>query len=148
MPRMRIQANASQKWHLRCHIFRNQSAKKPHHPRGNKNAGQAAEQRQQESFGDKLAHQPQRRGAQCASNGNLAPAALRAHQYKARHVDAGDQQQQSGPAQQRQQDGPHIADDNLREGNNTGTQVAAGHRHTAAAVASRWPSSRPARPEP
>ena len=100
-PRMRIQANASQKWHLRRHILGNQPRQEAFIiPVATSTPAKLPKSASKSPSVDKLAHQPQRRCPQCASNRNLAPAALRAYQHKTRHIDARDQQQQSGPAQQ------------------------------------------------
>ena len=67
-------------------------------PASNGHACHAAEQSKQEPFGNELPHQAPWSRAQCAPHRHLAPAALRAHQHQAAHVDARDQQEQHGPA--------------------------------------------------
>ena len=89
----------------------------------------SAEEGKQKTFGDKLVHQPQWSCAQGASNGDLAPAALGAEEYEAGHIDACDQQEQAGPAEQRQEDRPHVADDHFGERNNARGQIAAGYAY-------------------
>ena len=63
--------------------------------------------------------------AQCAFYSHFAPSALRAHQHQVADIDANNQQKQDGSAQQREKNGPHIANDDLQKGNNIRAQIEA-----------------------
>ena len=82
-------------------------------------AGQAeagAGGRQHQGLGSELAGQSRRRSAQSGAYRDLAPAPLGAQQQQTGDVDGGDHEQQSGPAEQHQQDRANIADDNFGQG--------------------------------
>ncbi len=75
----------------------------------------AAGHHQHEAFRNELPHQARMRGTQRTAHGDLPPAALRAHQQQARHVDARDHQQQRRSRQQQDQQRPHVADNYLAQ---------------------------------
>ena len=69
-----------------------------------------------ESFGDELANQAQRRSAERAADSDFATAAFGADEKQAGDVDAGDDEQERGPAEQNEEDGAKIAGDDSESG--------------------------------
>ncbi len=86
-------------------------------------AGDAAEPDEHQALGHELPDQSRLRGPERAADGELAPAALGSNEHQARDVDAGDEQQQAGPAQQHEEDGPDVADNHVRQIDDAGALI-------------------------
>jgi len=106
-------SDAFEKRHVGRHIFGNQVGKKLHEPAANDHACKTSRQCQQESFRHKLTHQSRRRGTSAPltaisrlrlSERTSTRLATLTHAIK---------QQQPGPAQQSEEDGSHVASDDL-----------------------------------
>ena len=74
------------------------------------------ERREDERLGQELAEQAPSGRAERGAHGELAGAALGAHEQQAGDVDAGDHQQQRRAPEQHEQQGTDVAGDRLGEG--------------------------------
>ena len=76
------------------------------------------------TLGHELTEETEAGCPECAADASSRLAALGSDQEQARHVDARDQEQQPGPAEQQQQHRAEVADDDFRQGKHAGTLAA------------------------
>ncbi len=121
-----IQAEAIQVRHARHHVRRDEPGEEPHGPTRAGEAERAAERDQEQSLGHELTDQSPARRPQRGADGQLTSAPLGANQQEARDVHARDQEQQSGAAEQHQQDGTYLANDRVGQGHHARALIAVG----------------------
>src|ERR1700744_4661570 len=112
---MRVQPQATQKWHGGQHVLRYQKRKQPHSLLRQHETESSADECQQQSFRNELHHEPSRRCAESPAYRHLALTAFCTDQQQAGYVDACDQQENSGATQYCQQNRANVAYDDVRE---------------------------------
>ena len=80
---------------------------------GRRQADRGCRGGQHQSLGYKLTEEASAGRTEGSADGDLALAALRAHQQQTRNIDAGDQQQEAGAAEQHQDEGTDVADNHV-----------------------------------
>ena len=99
-----------------------------HSPGGKQRSHGAAQERQENAFGDELAHDASAVRAQSGANGQLRPPGDGAGQQQIREVGASDEQHERDRAEQQQQRGAHLAGDALLQSNQVEGGVRLGIR--------------------
>ena len=102
-----VHANLIGPWHGCGH----DPSERAHRPPGERDAGAAAGEREQRAFDERASSEREGTGAERGADGEVLRRARRSRDQQARHVRAGDEQDEHDRAEQHPQRGADVADD-------------------------------------